>query len=149
MAFRVIGFLLAVIFAALCGLHLFWAAGGRWGLGGAIPREAATPAGQPGPRLFTPGPAATLAVAFGLAIAAAVVLGRSGWLSLPFSPAWLRLGALALGALFLVRAVGESRYLGLFKSVRDTEFARYDTFLFVPLCLLLGGGALWLGAVRP
>jgi hypothetical protein len=145
-ASRALGLLLAVVFAALCALHVFWAAGGRWGASVAIPRRAVAAGARPGPSLFRPRSGGTLLVAVALAIAAATVLAQAGWLSLPFSLAWIRRATLALGALFLLRAVGDFRYVGLFKSIRDTGFARYDTFLFVPLCLLLGGGALWLGA---
>jgi hypothetical protein len=40
----------------------------------------------------------------------------------------------------LLRAVGEFRYVGLFKRVRGTKFAVLDTFVYSPLCLLLGAG---------
>jgi len=45
--------------------------------------------------------------------------------------------AWVLAALFLIRAVGEFRYVGFFKSVRDTRFATWDSWLFSPLCLLI------------
>jgi hypothetical protein len=38
---------------------------------------------------------------------------------------------------FLLRAVGEFRLVGLFKRIRGTAFARWDTWLFSPLCLLI------------
>jgi hypothetical protein len=50
---------------------------------------------------------------------------------------WLSYG-LALG--LLLRAVGEFRYVGLFKRVRGTKFAVLDTYVYSPLCLLLAVG---------
>src|SRR4051812_11433869 len=143
---RGIGLLLATLFAALSAVHVFWAAGGRWGASAAIPRRVQ--AGLSDRPLFTPRPAGTLAVAVGLALAAALVLAQAGRISLPIGPRWIKGGTLLLGILFVLRAVGDFRYLGLFKTVRGSEFARFDTMLYVPLCLLLGAGALWLALSR-
>ncbi|NRF91294.1 DUF3995 domain-containing protein [Paenibacillus frigoriresistens] len=33
--------------------------------------------------------------------------------------------------------MGDFKYVGLFKRVKQTRFATYDTFLFTPLCLWL------------
>ena len=44
-------------------------------------------------------------------------------------------------AVTTVRAVGDRKYVGFFKRVRDTEFARRDSRIYSPLCLLLGLGA--------
>lgn len=144
---RALGLFLAVAFASLSALHVFWAAGGRWGAAVAIPRRALGGAVSDRPA-FTPRPAGTLLVALGLAAAAALVLAQAGALSLPLGARWIKGGTLALGVLFLLRAVGDFRYVGVFKSVRGTDFARYDTFLFIPLCVLLGGGAVWLALSR-
>jgi glyoxylase-like metal-dependent hydrolase (beta-lactamase superfamily II) len=46
--------------------------------------------------------------------------------------------ALALG--LFARAVGDFRYVGFFKKVRGSRFARMDTFLYSPLCLMLSLG---------
>jgi hypothetical protein len=46
--------------------------------------------------------------------------------------------ALALG--LLARAMGDFNYVGFFKRVRGTRFARMDTLLYSPLCLALAVG---------
>ena len=38
----------------------------------------------------------------------------------------------------VVRAIGEFRYLGFFKKIYNSSFAKKDTFFFSPLCLILG-----------
>ncbi|TPO10981.1 DUF3995 domain-containing protein [Mesorhizobium sp. B1-1-5] len=43
-------------------------------------------------------------------------------------------------AIFTLRALSWWRYFGLFKRVRTTRFARYDSLLYSPSCLLLGLG---------
>jgi lipopolysaccharide/colanic/teichoic acid biosynthesis glycosyltransferase len=40
----------------------------------------------------------------------------------------------------IARAVGEFKYVGFFKRVRDSKFATLDTFVYSPLCLLLAAG---------
>lgn len=115
-------FALAVILTALGGIHLYWAAGGDYGVRSAIP---SIPGGQ---ALFEPGPWGTTLVALLLLAGAAIALGP-----LPFQAILLR----GMGILFLLRAVGEFRYVGIFKRVRNTQFAYWDTRLFSPLCVLL------------
>ena len=40
----------------------------------------------------------------------------------------------------LMRAIGDFRYVGFFKRVRGSRFARMDTTLYSPLCLALAAG---------
>lgn len=129
---RAVGVLTAGIFAALALLHVYWAAGGGWGHAATVPTG-----GAGGARLFNPTRAGTLAVAMGLLLAALVVLGRLGIRAVPL-PTWMfAWGSWVIALLFLARAVGEFRYVGLFKRVRGTDFANWDTWLFTPLCLFI------------
>ena len=92
---------------------------------------------------FQPGRLMTAAVAVALAMAALTVL-LCARVVVTELPVWLTTWAtVALGTLFLLRAVGEFRLVGFFKSVRGSRFARWDTWLFSPLCLGLGAGCLW------
>jgi hypothetical protein len=132
-----VGLTLAVVFTVLAVLHVFWAFRGV-GTSVAIPEVDGKPA-------FVPTRAQTLAVAMALTLAALVVLLRSSWIAVPGLPAWLpRWGCRGLGTILLLRAIGERRLVGFFKTVRGTRFARWDTWLFSPLCALLGAGARWL-----
>ncbi len=116
---------------------MFWALGGRLGSGSAIPEVNGKPA-------FTPTRAATSAVALALFLASALVLGRAGVFSALVPAALFKWPVLILGFVFLVRAVGEFKLVVLFKRVRCTSFARWDTWLFSPLCLGISCAALWL-----
>jgi len=51
---------------------------------------------------------------------------------------WINLGAWVIAALFLLRAMGDFRYVGFTKSIRSTNFAAYDTKIFTPLSLTIG-----------
>lgn len=131
---RILGILLAVIFAILSFFHLYWAAGGRFGSGTAIPTIG-------GERLLNPSPFVTILVAVALFAAMLVVLGRLKiWGA--FVPNWIFYsGTWVISLLFLLRTIGDFRYVGFFKSVSDTDFARWDTMLFSPLCLFIAAAA--------
>jgi hypothetical protein len=124
----------------LCGLgvvHLYWAAGGTIGKGAAVPSLNGKP-------VLSPGVLATVLVGLGLfAVAAWVIVTAIGSPARILETA-LRVGTGLVGLVFATRAVGDFRYVGFFKSVRDSEFARRDTYAYSPLCLLL---ALLIGTV--
>lgn len=124
--------LLATVLLLLSGLHVFWAFGGRWGISAVIPTV-----GQSGQRPFIPSPLATLAVAMALLVASLLVLLQADILSVML-PSWIpRLGVWSLAIVFALRAIGNFRYVGFFKRVRNTTFARMDTQFYTPLCVLL------------
>ena len=110
------GALAMLILGAVAAMHVYWALRGGAGLAGAVPEVAGKP-------LFRPGRLATLAVALALAGLVALL------------PAGCALAALG----FLARAVGDFRHVGLFKRASASRFARLDTWVFSPLCLLLAG----------
>ena len=61
----------------------------------------------------------------------------------PFVPAWLsRYGLWLLAGVFLLRAIGDFRYVGFTKKVRATRFAQLDTRFYSPLCLLMSTNTL-------
>ncbi|WP_307347298.1 DUF3995 domain-containing protein [Metabacillus malikii] len=40
--------------------------------------------------------------------------------------------------IFFLRAIGDFKYLGFTKKIKNTNFSKYDTALYTPLCLYLG-----------
>jgi hypothetical protein len=134
----------STILLIISGIHVYWAFGGRWGAAVAVPELP----GRDGAKAFVPGTLATLLVAVGLALVAGLHLHRMGWLglgTLPL-PGWLaQYGLLGVGAVFLLRVIGDFRYVGLFKRIDDTAFARMDTNYYIPLCLVISICAFWTG----
>jgi hypothetical protein len=127
-----LGEIAAAILAAAAAVHLFWALGGRWGKNLAVPEKA----NKGGPAM-RPGAIGTLIVAAALTVAAGFVFIRIGVLDLSL-PVWLpRTVCVVLALVFLGRAIGDRRYVGFFKRVRGTRFARLDTAVYSPLCLFL------------
>jgi hypothetical protein len=123
-----------VILLMISAMHLFWAFGGRWGANAAVPETTGT-------REFTPGVVATLVVAvlfFGMAV---VHLSKVGVLPLQL-PGFTGYGLWAVSVIFLIRAIGEFRYIGFFKREKGSLFARLDTRFYSPLCLLIAFNAM-------
>lgn len=54
-------------------------------------------------------------------------------------PEWtMKFGNWITPMLFLLRAIGEFKFIGFFKSVKRTSFGKLDNKFFSPLCLLIG-----------
>jgi len=118
------------ILSALALLHFWWATGRGASLVGVVPTESGRP-------LLSPGPLACIAVGGALLLAALLCAVRASWL-LPGLPAWLsQAGVGGVALVFGLRAIGDFRYVGFTKRVRDSVFARRDTWLYSPLCVLI------------
>jgi hypothetical protein len=124
--------------AAIALLHLYWGVGGQTARLGAVPERD----GQP---VFEPSRAATLAVAAALLAAAALVALGGRLLPNPAPAGVTRVLVFCLGGVLVARAIGDFRLVGFFKAIRAGEFARRDTWLYSPLCLLLGVATLGIG----
>ncbi len=123
---------IAILTVTLLGIagvfHFYWAFGGKVGIDKAVPTKD-------GVRLLNPGKALTFFVGVVLCGFAFVAY------ALHFSALqtdYLVVTGWGLSVLFILRAVGEFNAVGFFKKIKSTEFARYDTRYFSPLCLFLG-----------
>ena len=137
-----IALLIVVFLAGASAFHFYWALGGKTGWNVSIPHQ------KDGTPLFVPPKLATAAVALLLLmIAATVALFALQVVSIV--PRNLqRAGIFILALIFLARGLSWHQYVGLFKSVRSTEFARNDTWFYSPACVATGSGLLylsWLG----
>lgn len=126
-----VGIFAAAIMLLISAIHTFWALGGTWGLKATIPDIEGKP-------LYAATPLSTFTIAFILFIGALIVLGRLGFFGRPQLEILYFWGPWLLAAIFLIRAIGDFHYIGLFKKVRNSQFAFLDTRLFAPISLLLG-----------
>jgi hypothetical protein len=114
------------------GNAFYWGLGGKWGA------EAAVPTKENDKKVMNPNGVDCFVVGLGLLSFAVMVLARAQILSFDL-PAWLiKCGSWAISAIFILRAIGEFHYVGFFKKVKSTRFARYDTKYYSPLCLAIG-----------
>ncbi len=121
-----------IILVFISLLHFYWAVGGKYGSVAVLPSK---PNGQ---LLFKPGVLSTLAVAFGLLFFALITLGNLSvfdpWIELKY----VHSGTWIIGFVFIIRAIGDFRFIGFFKSIKGTDFARNDTRIYSPLSLMMG-----------
>lgn len=127
---KILGIILAIIFATLSLMHVYWAIGGNVGNEVVIPTVNNRP-------VFQPSPLVTLLVALALLTAMFIILGQLGLLGTIIPNKLFYWGTLAIGLTFFLRAIGEFRLVGFFKQIHDSKFAYWDTWLFSPLCLFI------------
>jgi hypothetical protein len=124
------------IIAFAAAFHLHWALGGRLGYSVSLPQRAdGTPVMAH--RLSWWRPAAA-AVALALLALAILLLADSGRIALPLPHGLVRAALIGAGLAFVARALVPNRYVGFFKTLRGTRWARFDTRFYSPLFLLLG-----------
>ncbi|RAI90012.1 DUF3995 domain-containing protein [Algoriphagus yeomjeoni] len=127
----IVAILLIVIFSVLALIHFYWAIGGQWGF------ESVLPTNEQGQQMLSPKTLDSIIVGSGLTLFAAFY-----WLTfisvnrkLPF---WVRIiGLWVIPLIFGLRALGDFKYIGFFKQIKSTEFAKSDTWFFSPLCLII------------
>jgi hypothetical protein len=125
------------ILCVLASIHLYWAAGGTAGKSAAVPSQNGKP-------IFSPSAMATAMVGIALFGVAIIVMVTAFGLRGHTFVMPLRIGTSLIGLAFAGRAIGDFRYVGFCKRVRDSAFAYRDTYVYSPLCLVL---ALLIGAV--
>jgi len=122
----------ALLLVAAGGMHGYWALGGQAGAAAVIPRRV-----EEGPPLFMPRKPGTMVVGLLLWAVAIVLLVQSGAWPFYEPNGFTKWACLLCALVFLLRSVGDFRYMGLGKKIKTTRFAYWDTRLYTPLCLVL------------
>jgi len=123
---------LVLLFLAL--LHFYWVGGGKWAFANSLPTSIH------GDQLIKPRKTDSFIVGIGLLGFAIFVISRGELLNIPIPSMLSNYGLWVIGSIFIIRSVGDFKYLGFFKKVKSTEFAKLDSRIYSPLCLLLGLG---------
>lgn len=128
----ILSLILVFTFGVLSVFHFYWFFGGKWALDKVIPSRNDNLKNLQIPKI------ATLMVALILIAFAVLYLNKTNLLELNV-PIWIRkFGYWIIPIMFIIRAIGEFKYVGLFKKIKTTEFANADTKIFTPLCLTIG-----------
>ena len=133
-----LAWIVTLTFVVLALWHVRMALWPAIGETGAVPSVGGKP-------LFVPSTKATLAVAVVLLLFACLVAATAGLLTMGLPPRTLAWASYILAFGLLARAIGEFRYVGFFKRVRGSPFARLDTLVYSPVCLLLAVGVALVG----
>lgn len=142
MVTTLIGLFLFFTFGFLSVVHFYWGLGGKWAANAAIPTK------ENNEKVMNPKLLECFAVAFGLLGLGLFILVRVQILSFKL-PSWLmKYGLWAISTIFILRAVGEFKYVGFFKKIKSTPFGQSDTKYYSPLCLIVGCLAMVLALTR-
>jgi len=132
MIVTILSLVLFVTFTILSGFHFYWLFGGRWGTDSVFPTKPGQINNRPPPKF------ATLIVALVLLFFGILYLIKSGAFVLEL-PSWItNYGYWFIPAIFMIRAIGEFKYVGVFKKIKETKFAVADSKIFSPLCFGVG-----------
>jgi hypothetical protein len=119
------------IFTIISFFHFYWGFGGKFGSSSVIPTK------NDSDLTFKPGKIATILVAFVFLAVALFPLIESKWINIQLPEILINYGYWFLGAVLILRSIGEFKYVRLFKKVKNTAFAKNDTKYYTPLCLSL------------
>ena len=119
------------IFFFLGALHFYWAIGGKWATDVVVPTK---PTGE---KLFNTSVLSCVVVGSGLWLMSFVHVANAGliFVNTPFPI--IRYATFAMGIVFMVRFIGDFKWVGIFKKVNGTSFAKNDALYYAPLCLFL------------
>lgn len=119
------------IFIILSALHFHWAFGGDLWFNDVIPTD------MEGKNVHNPGKIESAVVGVGLLLFSSFYLIQMGYLDLSM-PRWVsQYGGWIISTIFLLRAIGDFKYVGFAKKIKSTEFAKNDTSVYSPLCLAI------------
>lgn len=126
----IIRIILSLIFLVLACLHFYWAFGGKWGLDNSVPTDIN------GKIMLKTSVMACIVVGLGLLAFALFYFLPILNIKLPSLTNFLQW---IIPSIFLLRTIGDFKFVGLFKKVKTTRFGQLDTKYFTPLCLVLAG----------
>ncbi len=121
----------SVVFFLLGALHFYWAVGGKWATDEVVPTK---PTGE---KLFSTSALSCVIVGSGLWLFAFVHVVNARLIFVNTTLPVIHYATLAMGIVFLVRFVGDFKWVGILKKVKDTSFGKNDTLYYAPLCLFL------------
>lgn len=128
----ILSILLCIIFSVLGLIHLNWVIGGKFGF------EKSIPSKENGEKVINPRKIESAIVGIGLIVFGVFYLIKSVLLEFNILDWIMKYGGWIIPTIFLLRAIGEFKYIGFFKKIKDTEFGKWDSKLFSPLCLFIG-----------
>ncbi|WP_369048418.1 DUF3995 domain-containing protein [Tenacibaculum sp. UWU-22] len=128
----ILSILLSIVFIILGIIHFNWVIGGKFGFSESLPTK------ETGERVMNPKKIDSAIVGFGLTVFGLFYFLKSGLINFNLPQQVMKYGGWIIPAIFLLRAIGEFKYIGFFKKIKETDFGKWDTKLFSPLCLVIG-----------
>lgn len=127
----ILSLILSLIFIILGGIHFNWVFGGKFGFAEALPTK------ENGERILNPRKIDSAIVGIGLSAFGLFYLFKSGIIDYSLHEWLLKYAGWIIAVIFILRAIGDFKYVGFFKKIKSTVFGKWDTKLFSPLCLII------------
>lgn len=127
----ILSILLSFILFGLGIIHFNWAIGGQFGFTQSLPTK------ESGERVLNPRKIDSALVGLGLTVFGLFYLLKSDIFDISLSQRIMNYGSLIIPILFLLRAIGDFKYVGFFKRVKNTNFGKLDAKFFSPFCLII------------
>lgn len=121
----------SLVFLALSCLHFYWALGGKFYFVEALPKN------ELGKRVLNPTKFSSAIVGLGLLLFSIFYAVRLGWIQIELPALILSFTGWSIATIFFLRAIGDFKYVGIFKKIRDSDFAKNDNWVYSPLCFML------------
>ncbi|KGL61755.1 DUF3995 domain-containing protein [Polaribacter sp. Hel1_85] len=128
----ILSILLSIILIGLGLIHFNWVIGRKFGFAASLPTK------ERGERVLNPKKIDSIIVGIGLTAFGIFYILKSGIIEYNLPEWFMKYVSWIIPILFLLRAIGEFKYIGFFKSVKNTDFGKLDTKFFSPLCLIIG-----------
>ncbi|WP_431167713.1 DUF3995 domain-containing protein [Tenacibaculum halocynthiae] len=132
MTILIFSLILFFTFTLLGSFHIYWLLGGTWGVKKVIPTKNNQLNSVAIPKF------ATVIVAAVLILFGFVYLVKTELINIELPNIVIEYGYWFIPCIFIIRAIGEFNYVGFFKKIKGTEFAKADSKIFSPLCLGIG-----------
>lgn len=112
-------------------LHLYLA------VGGTLAKESALPCKLNGELAVNLSDFGTFIVRLGLIFSALIMVSNTGVFDPWIDRDYLHTATIIVSVIFFIRAIGDFKYVELVKSIKTTEFAKKDSVIYAPLCLVI------------
>jgi glucan phosphoethanolaminetransferase (alkaline phosphatase superfamily) len=128
----ILAIILIFVFLIISIIHFYWVFGGLKGLNKALPTN------EKGKRVLNPGKIETFIVGLGLLFFAIYYSTKIEILEIELPKFVMDYSGWIISSIFILRAIGEFKYVGFFKKIKNTEFGKFDTKYFSILSLIIG-----------
>ena len=127
--------ILTLVFLTIAIIHLYWLLGGNKWLDKVLPTDVK------GNRVLNPKKIETLIVTMVLCCFAFFYSLKLGFIYIELPELIMKYSGWIISSIFILRAIGDFKYVGFFKKIKQTEFGKLDTkyFSYISLCIGLIG----------
>lgn len=124
--------ILSTIFLFLSLFHFLWGFGLNLGM------ENTLPTNEDGKRVLNPKKNDCYIVGIGLLAMASFYFLMLGMFEINLKNWVFSIGQWVIPSIFIVRAIGDFKYVGFSKRIKSTNFSKWASKLYTPLCLFIG-----------